>query len=207
MIKTILGKKLGMTSLYVEDGQSFPVSVLQVESCKVVQIKTDSVDGYDAVCIGNGSRKKEKCKKPQLGLFEKVGCEPLRKLIEVEADNIADIKVGDDFTVEMFENIQSVNVSAVSKGKGFAGTIKRHNFQRGPEGHGSKNVRLTGSIGQSASPARVIPGKKMAGQMGNKNVTVKNLKIVSIDKEKQLLVVKGAVPGANKGVVTISIAE
>ena len=206
MVSTILGRKIGMTQVWDEDDNVVPVTVIQAGPCTVSQVKTKATDGYDAVQIGFGDIKPKRVNKPMAGHFNKAGVEPMRYLREVRVENGEDFKCGDKVTVSDFADVKSVDVIGVSKGKGFQGTIKRWNFSRGPMAHGSRNQREPGSIGQCAYPARVRKGLHMAGHMGDARVTVKNLKLVSIDAEQNLMLVKGAVPGGKNALVQVRMA-
>lgn len=206
MHKTILGTKLGMTQVWTEEGNLLPVTVILAGPCVVTQVKTKETDGYCAVQIGFGEVSEKKVNKPKAGHFAKAGVEPLRHLAEVRCDVDPEEKVGDVIDVTSFEGVKSVHVSGISKGKGFAGVMKRHNFHGGPGGHGSHFHRTSGSIGQASTPARVFKGKKMAGHMGSEKVTVQNLDLVKIDADQNLLIVKGAVPGAKGTLLTIRLA-
>ena len=200
----LLGRKIGMTTIFREDGTALPVTLLQVGPCFVVQVRTKQKDGYSAVQIGFERMKEKRCTKPLLGHFRKAGVPPLRHLREVRLKTDQhDLKPGQILTVEVFEGVRFVDVSGKSKGRGFAGTIKRWGFKRGPESHGSQNVRKPGAIGQCMTPGRVFKGKRMAGRYGGKRVTVKNLELVEIIPDKNILVVKGAVPGPNGGLVEV----
>lgn len=205
-MKALIGKKIGMTHIFDEKGIVIPVTVIEAGPCTVVQVKTPEVDGYSAVQIGFGLNKN--INKPLAGHVKASGAVPkvLREfdLTEVETDNedTVNIKVGDVIDNSAFEVGQHVTVTGVSKGKGFAGTVKRHNFTTGPKTHGSHNYRAHGSIG-SGYPQHVMKGMRMAGQMGSERVTVKNLEIVSIDKENNIIAIKGAVPGPRKGIVVL----
>lgn len=206
MVSTILGRKLGMTQVWDEEDNVVPVTVIQAGPCVVSQVKSEATDGYDAVQIGFGDIKASRVNKPMKGHFAKAGVEPMRYLREVRVDNAADHKVGDVVSVADFEGVKNVDVTSTSKGKGFQGTIKRWNFACGPITHGSRNQRRPGSIGQCAYPARVRKGLHMAGHMGHERVTVKNLKLVRIDPEQNLMLVKGAVPGPKNALVQIRMA-
>ncbi|GJM54813.1 50S ribosomal protein L3 [Coriobacteriaceae bacterium] len=206
MVSTILGRKLGMTQVWDEEDNVVPVTVIQAGPCVVSQVKSEATDGYDAVQIGFGDIKASRVNKPMKGHFAKAGVEPMRYLREVRVDNAADHKVGDVVSVADFEGVKNVDVTGTSKGKGFQGTIKRWNFACGPITHGSRNQRRPGSIGQCAYPARVRKGLHMAGHMGHERVTVKNLKLVRIDPEQNLMLVKGAVPGPKNALVQIRMA-
>ncbi|MCI8675546.1 MAG: 50S ribosomal protein L3 [Atopobiaceae bacterium] len=206
MVNTILGRKIGMTQVWDEDDNVVPVTVVQAGPCVVSQVKSEATDGYDAVQIGFGEIKPSRVNKPMKGHFAKAGVEPMRYLREVRVDNAADHKVGDVVTVADFAEVAAVDVTGTSKGKGFQGTIKRWNFACGPITHGSRNQRKPGSIGQCAYPARVRKGLHMAGHMGDERVTVKNLKLVSVDPEQNLMLIKGAVPGGKNALVQIRMA-
>lgn len=202
MAKGILGKKIGMTQLFNENGEVIPVTVVEAGPCVVVQKKTVESDGYSALQIGFGEKREGLFNKPIKGHFAKVGVKPMRYLKEIRVDNIEEYQVGQEFKVDIFEPGDHVDVEGTSKGKGFAGTIKKYNFQRGPMGHGSKSHRRVGSAG-AKGPARVFKGTKRPGQMGSEKVTVQNLEIVKVDAERNLLVLKGALPGPKGSLVTI----
>ena len=212
MVNGIIGKKVGMTQIFAPDGTVTPVTVIKAGPCVVVQKKSSSGrDGYNAVQIGLVEDKPVKLKnvtKPMRGHFEKTGngIPPTRVLKEIRLENEADANVGDQILVDQFADGDLIEVVGKSKGKGFAGTIKRHNFSRGPESHGSMNVRAPGSIGQSAYPSRVIKGTRSSGHMGDERVTVRGLTVAKVDQENNILMVRGAVPGANGSVVIIKKA-
>lgn len=199
-MRGLLARKLGMTQVFTERGTSVPVTVLEAGPCRVVQRKTEAVDGYDAVQIGFGERASRHTIKPAAGHFKRAGVRPLRTLAELR--DAGDPEVGATLTVDLFREGQRVEVSGTSKGKGFAGVVKRHNFGRGPVTHGSHNIRQPGSIG-SVDAARTMRGLKMAGQLGNVRRTVRGLEVVRVDTERNLLLVKGAVPGARNGIVLV----
>lgn len=202
MINGLLGKKVGMTQVYDDEGRVIPVTVLEVGPCVVTQVKTQDKDGYDAVQVGLVEAKQpRKVSKAEKGHLAKNNLDPVRHLKEFRATG--EVSVGDQFQANLFEPKQKVNVTGVSQGKGFQGVIKRHGFGGGRATHGSHFHRAPGSIGQCATPSRVFPGKKMPGQMGNKKVTVKNLEVVQVIEDKNLLLVKGAVPGAAGTLLTI----
>ena len=200
MISMILGRKIGMTQVWDEDDNVVPVTVIQAGPCAVSQVKTQATDGYDAVQIGFGDIKAKNVNKPMTGHFAKAGVEPVRHLREVRVDNADEHKVGDVVTVADFEGVTKVDVIGTSKGKGFQGRIKRWGQRRGPMTHGSHFHRHPGSIG------RVLKGVKMAGHMGDERVTVKNLTVVRIDAEQNLMLIKGAVPGGKNALVAIRMA-
>ena len=206
MVSTILGRKIGMTQVWDENDNVVPVTVILAGPCTVSQVKTKATDGYEAVQIGFGDIKAKKVNKPMAGHFAKAGVEPMRYLREVRVEDASEYKPGDQVTVADFADVKAVDVIGTSKGKGFQGTIKRWNFHRGPMTHGSRNQRKPGSIGQCAYPARVRKGLHMAGHMGDERVTVKNLKLVRVDTDQNLLLVKGAVPGAKNALVQVRMA-
>jgi large subunit ribosomal protein L3 len=198
----ILAKKLGMTQLFLEDGTVERVTVLEAGPCPVTGIRTFDRDGYEAVQLAFGATKEKHLSKPELGHLKKAGAPPMKHLVEFR-DHAGELLVGDTVTAESFEPGQKVKISGTSKGKGFQGTIKRHNFASGPKSHGSHNVRAPGSIGASAWPARVMKGIRGPGQMGNKRITQKGLEIVEVRAKDNLLMVRGAVPGPRNGVVEV----
>ena len=198
----ILAKKLGMTQLFLEDGRVERVTVLEAGPCPVTGIRTFDRDGYEAVQLAFGATKEKHLSKPELGHLKKAGTSAHRHLVEFR-DEAGELQVGETVTVETFEVGAKVKISGTSKGKGFQGTIKRHNFASGPKSHGSHNVRAPGSIGASAWPARVMKGIRGPGQMGNERVTQKGLEIVQIDAGQNLLMVRGSVPGPRNGVVEV----
>ena len=206
MVTTIMGRKLGMTQVWSEDDRLVPVTVIEAGPCVVSQVKTVKRDGYAAAQIAFGDIKESKVNKPMKGHFDKAGVQPKRHVTEVRIDEDEKVKTGDELTVDMFEVGTSVHVTGTSKGKGFAGVIKRHNFSGGPGGHGSHFHRAPGSVGQASTPSRIFKGMKMAGHMGDEVVTVRNLEVVRIDLEQNLLLVKGAVPGATGALLTIRSA-
>jgi large subunit ribosomal protein L3 len=201
MAKVIIGRKLGMTQFFTEDGQRIPVTVIQAGPCPVSQVKTEADHGYDAVQLAYLEVPERKLSKPERGHLSKHDIAPHRHLHEFRG--AFELSAGEVVTVEGFEPGDAVKVSGRSKGKGFAGTIKRHGFSRGPVSHGSHNVRAPGSIGQSATPSRVIKGVRMAGHMGAANVTQRGLQVLDRDVERNLLLVSGAVPGPTGGVVFV----
>lgn len=202
----LIGRKAGMTRVFTEDGASIPVTVIEAAPNRVAQVKTVETDGYDAVQVTTGSVKANRVSKPAAGHFAKAGVEAGSVIGEFRVSG-SELKAGDTVSVEIFEAGQVVDVTATSKGKGFQGAIKRHNFSGQDNTHGnSLSHRAPGSIGQCQTPGRVFKGKKMAGQMGNKRVTTQNLEIVRVDAERNLLLVKGAVPGAPGGDVVIKPA-
>lgn len=203
MTTGLIGKKLGMTRLFTEDGRWIDVTVLEAGPCIVVQRKTKETDGYDAVQLGYDDINEKRCNKPLRGHYKKAGIAPKRTLRELRVGENSELGQGDEVKADIFAMGDRVDVSGKSKGKGFAGVIKRHGFSGGPGGHGSHLHRAPGSIGQSADPSKVYKGKKMPGRMGNHRVTVRNLEVVTVDSERNLLMVRGCVPGANGGVVVV----
>ncbi len=203
MNRFMLGKKAGMTQLFDEDGILIPVTVIDCGPLTVVQNKTEEIDGYQAVKVGYGANKKSN--KPAKGEFDKINVEPLRVLREFK--NTDEFETGQVIKVdEMFQPGDFVDISGTSKGKGYQGGIKRHGFSRGPMSHGSKYHRSSGSMSSSATPSKVKKGKKMSGQMGNKRSTVQNLEVIQVDGERNILVVKGAVPGPKRGLLEIKLS-
>jgi len=205
MSKAILGRKLGMTQIFTEEGQVVPVTVIESGNNVVIQNKTVESDGYDAVQLGFGEIKEKHLTKPLKGRFDKAGVQPAKFIREMRLAAPSEYKVGDKIGVDIFEAGQLVDVTGVSKGKGFAGTVKRHGFARGPMGHGSKSHREPGSTGAmiSGHGGRVLKGKKLPGHMGHERVTVQRLTIVKVDADRSLLLIKGAVPGPKKGFLMI----
>ena len=202
----ILGKKLGMTQVFGEDGVVMPVTVIEAGPCTVTAVREPDKDGYAAVQLAFGEVKEAKLSRAEQGHLKKAGAPPSRHLVEFRDEDLGaeeGPKIGDDVTVASFEPGQKVKVSGISVGKGFQGGIKRHNFSRGPVSHGSHNVRAPGSIGASAFPARVFKGMRMPGQMGNKRVTQRGLEVAQVDTERNLLLIKGSVPGHRNAVVEV----
>jgi len=203
-VPAIIGRKVGMTQIFGEDGARVPLTVIEAGPCHVTQVKTQETDGYDAVQLGFGAGKPKHLTKGQLGHLKKASAPPLRHLHEFSPEELgAEVAVGDVLTVAPFEPGQMVRVTGTSKGKGYAGTIKRHNFKRGPKSHGSHNIRGPGSIGAAAYPARVFKGIRMSGHMGAETVTQRGLQVVDCDPERNLLLVRGAVPGGVNGIVIV----
>jgi large subunit ribosomal protein L3 len=199
----LIGKKLGMTRTFQEDGRSIPVTVIQAGPCVITQVKDEDNAGYSAIQMGFGARKPKNTPLPMQGHFRKAGTEPLRTVAEFQVEEGHEYKLGDTVGVSLLAETEMVDVTGTTKGRGFAGNIKRHGHHRGPAGHGSKNVRAMGSIGMHTFPGRVLPGKAMPGQYGNKRETKRNLKVVAVDQDKNLLLVKGSVPGHKNGIVFI----
>ncbi len=203
MKKAIIAKKIGMTQIFTEAGLVIPVTVLEAGPCVVTQKKTVETDGYDAVQVGFGDVKEKSLTKPLKGHFEKAGVAPKKVLKELRLENVNDYEVGAEIKADIFSVGEKVDVSGTSKGHGYQGTIKRHGQHRGPMGHGSKYHRAVGSLSSATSPGKVKKGKKLPGHMGSVKVTVQNIEVVRADAEKNLLLVKGAVPGSKGSVVVV----
>ncbi len=204
-MRGMIGKKLGMTQIYMESGKMVPVTIVEAGPCVVTQVKTEENDGYSAVQVGFGIRKEKHVTKPMKGHFNKAGVELQSTLAEFEIVPGFDYKAGQQFTVSLFKEGDIVDVSGTSKGRGFAGVIKRHGFHRPPITHGQKHtMRSPGSIGQASSPSKVFKGMRMAGHYGNAKTTIQNLEVVKVVPEKNQVFLKGAIPGANNGIVYIS---
>lgn len=204
MIQAILGKKLGMTQVFAADGRRVPVTVVEAGPCTVVQKKTAATDGYNALQVGFAAKKTHRVNKPMMGHFKKADQGAFAHLRELPAVNVDDFTVGDQITCDsVFKAGDIIDVTGTSKGKGFQGVIKRWGFSGGRSTHGSKFHRAPGSIGCSAWPSRVLKGKKMPGQMGNARVTLQNLEIVEVRPDQNLILIKGAIPGANQGLLLI----
>ena len=201
-MSAILAKKLGMTQVFQDDGSVARVTVLEAGPCPVTAVRTTERDGYDAVQLAFGQTKEKHLSKPELGHLKKADSAPMRHLVEFRGE-AGDLQLGQSVTVDSFEVGGRVKIAGVSKGKGFQGTVKRHNFKRGPVSHGSHNVRAPGSIGASADPARVFKGIRGPGQMGNKRATQPGLEIVAVDPQKNLMLVRGSVPGPRGAVVEV----
>lgn len=199
----ILGTKLGMTQVFDESGRAVPVTIVQAGPCRVTQVKTVETDGYSAVQVGFGEVTQKALSKPELGHLAKSEAPPLRHLQEYRMGTSGDYTLGQEIKVDIFTPEQQVDVIGTSIGRGFAGYQKRHNFKRGPMAHGSKNHRLPGSTGAGTTPGRIYPGKRMAGRMGNVRTTVRKLTIVRVDSERNLLLLKGAIPGKPGALVNI----
>lgn len=203
MLTGLLGRKLGMTRIFTEDGRWIEVTLLEAGPCTVVQRKTQDSDGYEAVQLGFGSKKESSCTKPALGHFKKAGTNAKATLKEFPVASGEELKVGDEIKADLFAVGDRVDVSGTSKGAGYAGVQKRHGFHGGPETHGSNFHRRPGSIGTSATPSRTLKGMKMAGQMGNERVTIQNLEVVQVNLEKNLIALRGCVPGKPGGIVEV----
>lgn len=203
----ILGTKLGMTQIFDETGKAVPITVVQAGPCPVTQIKTKQTDGYTAVQLAFGTATEKALTRPELGHLRRSETGPMRHLQEYRLEDVSAYELGQPLTVEMFNPGQLVDVRGTSIGRGFAGYQRRHNFKRGPMSHGSKNHRAPGSTGAGTTPGRVYPGKRMAGRMGNERVTVRKLEVVRIDAERNLLLIKGALPGKPGALVSITPAN
>ena len=203
MIKAIMGKKIGMTQIFDEQGKMIPVTVVEATPNVVVQIKTEENEGYNAIQIGFGEVAERLVNKPRKGTFAKAGVEPKRFLKEFRLEDISSYSVKDEIKVTVFEAGEKVDITGISKGKGFQGVIRRWNFKRGPETHGSKFHRAPGSQGASSDPSRTFKNRKMPGHMGNVKTTVLNLEVVKIMPEQNVILIKGGIPGPNKGTVVI----
>ncbi|HDP70138.1 MAG TPA: 50S ribosomal protein L3 [Actinobacteria bacterium] len=206
MSKGILGKKIGMTQVFDESGKSIPVTVITAGPCVVTQIKTPNKDGYSAIQIGYGDVKEKRVNKPLKGHFDKAKIDSKKHLVELCVGKDEKFELAQRITVDVFNEGEKTDVVGVSKGKGFAGVVKRWGFRGGPGSHGSHFHRAPGAIGMCATPSRVLKGRKLPGRMGNKRVTAKNIEVVKVDKERNLLLLKGSVPGSNGGLVLIKNA-
>lgn len=203
----LLGNKIGMTQIFDESGNIVPVTILKVGPCIVTQIKTKVKDGYDAIQVGYSYSSNKSLTQPQLGHLQKSNIQPLKYLKEFRIDANAEFEIGQVINVDLLSPGQLVNIKGKTIGKGFSGLQKRHNFTRGPMTHGSKNHRAPGSIGMGTTPGRVLPGKKMAGQLGNKVTTIKNLKVIQLNSKENILVLKGSIPGKPGNLVSIIPSE
>ena len=206
MLKGLIGKKVGMTRLFIQGGQSVAVTLLEVGPCTVMQVKNPEKDKYSAVQLGFGQKRAKSVNKPEAGHFKKAGQEPAEVLKEFRVDDPSQFEVGQSFTAELFTPGEKVHVTGRSKGRGYSGVIKRHGFAGGRDTHGCKTHRRPGSIGMSATPARVLKNKRMPGQYGNERKQVRNLKVVDVRPDHNLVAVHGAVPGPNGGIVLLEKA-
>lgn len=206
MKKALIGKKLGMTQIFDENGVVIPVTVIEAGPCVVAQVKTLENDGYEAIQLGFGEIKENKVNKPKKGHFAKANIAPRKHLREFRLDTIENIKVGDELKADVFAEGEKIDVQGTSKGKGFQGVIKRHGQHRGPMGHGSMYHRRPGSMGPTSTPGRVFKGKKLPGHMGRVTVTIQNLDVVKVDMDKNVILVKGSVPGAKGSILKIKSA-
>jgi len=204
-MRGLIGKKIGMTQIFNDGGQAIPVTVVEGGPCVVTQVKTDASDGYDAIQVGYGERKNKHSNKALNGHFQKAKTDVKRVLAEFVPVPDYEYKTGQEFGVSLFKEGEYVDVAGTTKGKGFSGVMKRHGFKGGPKTHGQReHPRSAGSIGQASDPSRVFKGMKMAGQYGNKRMTVRNLEVISVDSEKNQILLKGAVPGAKNGIIFIT---
>ena len=203
MVKEIYGKKIGMTQIFGENGVAIPVTAIEVMPLTVVAKKTQDKDGYNAIVVSFGDIKEKNANKPHKGIFEKAGVEVQKYLKEIKVENVDEYEIGSKITVEAFEQNDKVDVQGTSKGKGFQGVIKRHGQHRGPMGHGSMYHRRPGSIGSTTTPGRVFKGKKLPGHMGSQTSTILNLDVVKVDTDKNVILVKGSIPGAKKSIVRV----
>lgn len=206
MLNGLIGKKVGMTRLFLEEGKVVPVTLLLVGPCQVVQVKTPAKEKYSAVQLGWGPKKASRVNKPLTGHFKKAGLEPVRVLREFRVEDIESFSVGQEFKADLFAAGDKVKVTGTSKGRGFTGVVKRHNFSGGRNTHGCTTHDAPGSIGASADPSRVMKGRRMPGQYGNQRSQASNLKVVDVRPEQNLVIVKGAVPGPNGGIVIVEKA-
>lgn len=202
----LIGRKVGMTQIFEESGKVTPVTVIEAGPCPILQIKTPQKEGYGAIQIGFDETRESRVTAPMNGVFRKAGVKPLRMLREVRVDDTSGYKVGDTLNVKMFEGVTKVHVTGTTKGRGFTGTTKRHGFKTGRMTHGNTSRRAPGSVGSNTTPARILKGKRMAGRMGNEIRTMRNLSVVQIDAENNLLFIEGAIPGANNGLVFVRTA-
>lgn len=203
----LLGNKIGMTQIFDESGNIIPVTILKVGPCIITQVKTKLKDGYDSIQIGYGNISSKALNQPELGHLQKSKIQPLKYLKEFHISSEDDFQLGQVLKIDSFSPGQFVNIKGKSIGKGFSGLQKRHNFARGPMSHGSKNHRAPGSIGMGTTPGRVLPGKKMAGQLGNKITTIKKLKIIQVNLEENILLIKGSVPGKPGNLLSVIPSE
>jgi large subunit ribosomal protein L3 len=200
----LLGNKIGMTQIFDESGNIIPVTILKVGPCIITQIKTEIKDGYNAIQVGYSNTSNKSLTQPELGHLQKSNIQPLKYLKEFRVDTVEDFEVGQVLNVDLLSVNQLVNIKGKTIGKGFSGLQKRHNFTRGPMTHGSKNHRAPGSIGMGTTPGRVLPGKKMAGQLGNKLTTIKKLKVIQLSSDENILIIKGSVPGKPGNLLSIT---
>jgi large subunit ribosomal protein L3 len=203
----LLGNKIGMTQIFDESGNIIPVTILKVGPCVVTQVKTEARDGYNSIQVGYSNVSSKSLTQPELGHLQKSNIQPVKYLKEFRLDNDQKFEVGQVLKVDLLSPGQLVNIKGKSIGKGFAGFQKRHNFTRGPMTHGSKNHRAPGSIGMGTTPGRVLPGKKMSGQLGNKVTTIQKLKVIQINLEENILVIKGSVPGKPGNLLSVFLSE
>ena len=203
----LIGKKIGMTQVFAEDGTVIPVSVIKAGPCPIVQVKTEEKDGYNAVQLAFEEIPPTRANLPTIGHFRRAGLPPYRYLQEFRVDNPEEYRQGEFVDVSIFKDVKKVNVTGRTRGRGYAGVVKRHGFSGGSKTHGSKSHNVPGSIGMAAYPSRVLKGQKLPGRMGFEKFTVKNLEVVEVDTENNLLLVKGAVPGARNGILRITVSQ
>ena len=203
MKKGLIGKKIGMTQIFNEEGKVIPVTVIEAGPCVVSQVKTEETDGYNSIQLGFGAIKESKVNKPERGHFTKANIAPARYLREFRVDSIEDVKVGDELKADIFMAGDKIDIQGTSKGKGFQGVIKRHGQHRGPMGHGSMYHRRPGSMGSTSTPGRVFKGKRLPGHMGANTITIQNLEVVAVDLDKNVILVRGSVPGVNGAILKI----
>ncbi len=203
MVKEIYGKKIGMTQIYNEDGVAIPVTAIEAKPCTVVAKKTTDKEGYNAIVVSFGEIKEKNANKPLKGVFAKAGVEVQKYLREIKVENVDEYEIGSQITVDTFTTEDSVDVQGISKGKGFQGNIKRHGQHRGPMSHGSMYHRRPGSMGPTSTPGRVFKGKKLPGHMGSETSTILNLDVVKVDTDKNVILVKGSIPGAKGSIVKV----
>ena len=206
MSKTLIGRKVGMTQIFDEQGKVIPVTAIEAGPCTVVQVKTVETDGYNAVQLGFGEVKEHKVIKPIRGHYTKSNLTPKKHLREFRIDDVENVKVGDELKVDTFEVGDKLDIQGTSKGKGFQGVIKRHGQSRGPMGHGSMYHRRPGSMGSTTTPGRVFKGKKLPGHMGHTTITIQNLEVVKTDLDKNVILVKGSVPGAKGAILKLKVS-
>ena len=206
MKKGLIGKKVGMTQIFDEAGKVIPVTAIEAGPCVVAQVKTEETDGYTAIQLGFGDVKESKLNRPEKGHFSKVNVTPKKHLREFRVDSVEEVKVGDELKADVFAAGDKIDIQGTSKGKGFQGVIKRHGQSRGPMGHGSMYHRRPGSMGSTSTPGRVFKGKKLPGHMGRVTVTIQNLDVVRVDMDKNVILVKGSVPGAKGAILKIKSA-
>ena len=203
MKKGLIGKKVGMTQIFDEAGKVIPVTAIEAGPCVVAQVKTEETDGYTAIQLGFGDAKESKLNRPEKGHFSKVNVTPKKHLREFRVDSVEEVKVGDELKADVFAEGDKIDIQGTSKGKGFQGVIKRHGQSRGPMGHGSMYHRRPGSMGPTSTPGRVFKGKKLPGHMGVQTVTIQNLEVVKVDLDKNVILVKGSVPGAKGAILKL----
>ena len=203
MKKTIIGKKIGMTQIFDEEGKVIPVTVIEAGPCVIAQVKSVETDGYNAIQLGFGDVKESKINKPEKGHFAKSKLTPKKHLREFRLDSVENINVGDELKADTFTAGDQLDIQGTSKGKGFQGVIKRHGQSRGPMGHGSMYHRRPGSMGPTSTPGRVFKGKKLPGHMGSQTITIQNLEVVRVDLDKNVILVKGSVPGAKGAILKL----